>query len=412
MGRINKFISEIVGGRYNVATWIAFGLFLYLILYFSYKGITTSPATPGHDIDSIVYHIPIAQSIASRNLFPPTLPHGLGYYPAIGEAILAIFVFLGIPLNLFNLLALFILFILCKLLSQSFGLSNTYSTVFAISVVTLNSVTRLANNQTIDIWLAIFFLFSLYLLQIPSKSISYFLKLGITMGLLIGVKYSGILFAGILIVFYFRKIVKNMNFAKFLSFSIPILILGLSWYIRNYAIIGNPIFPGSVFGLQKHPDFIVQNWYPITSILQNPSFITTFLLALVSEYLIWSVTLFIPLGIIFLERLKRIIFDNNIKQIALIGLSNFGVYLFIPSNPGAVLSDARYLFPAIIPLILTAFLLAQKYKRMNELIIVALLSSYSIIAQLEYRPKLAFVWLTLISILLINSNSLKLRLKL
>ena len=57
-------------------------------------------------------------------------------------------------------------------------------------------------------------------------------------------------------------------------------------------------------------------------------------------------------------------------------------------------------------------LLAQKYKRMNELIIVALLSSYSIIAQLEYRPKLAFVWLTLISILLINSNSLKLRLKL
>lgn len=412
MGAIDKFLHKIVGDRINIAAWLSFGLFLYLLIYLSYQGITTSPETPGHDIDSIVYHIPIAQNIASGKLLPPDLPHGLGYYPAVGESILAIFIILGNPLNLFNVLGLILLFTLCRAISRRFGLSNAYSTIFAVSVVSLNSVTRLTNSQSVDILLAIFFLIALYLLQIPSKSFLYFIKLGIAVGLLIGVKYSGVLFAGILILFYFRQIVKNMNFAKFLTFSIPILILGLSWYIRNYTITGNPMYPGGLFGLHKHPDFMVQNWYPIVSLLQNPSFITTFFLALVSEYLIWSVTLFMPFVILYFEKLKRINFDQKIKHLAFLGLANFGVYLFIPSNPGAVVSDVRYLFPSLIPLILATFLLAQKYKRVNELSIVALFSSYSVLAQLEYRPKLVFVWLILISFLLINSNSLKLRLKL
>lgn len=404
MGKSSQFISKIVGSKQRVIFWIAFGLFLYLIIYFSYQGITTSPSTPGHDIDSITYHIPIAKNFASGRLLPLDLKHGLGYYPSVGEAILAVFIILGIPLNLFNVLGLVLLFIISKKLAQNFGLNNSYLIVFAVSVVSLNSVNRLVNNQTIDIWLAIFFLLSLSLLQNPKKSVSYFLKLGISIGFLIGVKYSGILFVGVLALFYYKKVFKYINLKRVLALSIPIIILGFSWYLRNYALTGNPIYPGGLFGLEKHPDFMVQNWYPITSILRNPPFIVKLFTTLVSEYLIWVAALILPIFVIYLDKIRKISIDKNIKLLSFLGVSNFAVFFFLPSNPGAVVSDVRYLFPSFIPLILAAFLLAKRFNKLKELSIIALLSSFLVIAQFAYRPKIVFAWLLLISGLLFVKN--------
>ena len=411
MGKINKLILKIVGGRYNVATWISFGLFFYLVLYFSYKGITTSPATLGHDIDSIVYHIPIAQNLAKGNFLPPDLRHGLGYYPAVGESILAVFIILGIPLNLFNVLGLFVLFIVSRILAQRFGLNNLYSTVFAASVASLNSVTRLVNNQTIDVWLVIFYLLCLYLLIKPQKKISYFLLLGISFGLLIGVKYSGIVFAAVLALFFFRNVIRKLNIARFLALGIPIIIFGFSWYIRNYALTGNPIYPGSVFGFEKHPDFITQGWYPIQTLFYYPGAIVLIITALISEYLIWMITLILPFLIIYLDKLRSLNIDKNIKLLSFLGIANFAVFFFLPSNPGAIVSDVRYLFPSLIPLMLASFLLAKKFNKLPEISTIAILSASAVLPQFEFRPKLAFIWLTIMSGVFIYINFLKHRLK-
>ena len=81
-----------MGSRGEIVGKIAFSLFIFILLYFSFQALTTTPIDT-NDVDSLRYHIPIAESIADGQLLsPPILKRGLGYYPAVGESILALFI--------------------------------------------------------------------------------------------------------------------------------------------------------------------------------------------------------------------------------------------------------------------------------------------------------------------------------
>ena len=381
-------------GSKNGLVKISVFLFVFVFIYFFYIGVTTTPEII-NESDSLAYHIPIAQSLASGNLFkPPDLSRGIGYYPAVGEAILAVFILLGIPLNLFNLLGLSLLFVSSVKLGKTFKASNASAVIFAASVVSLNSVLRLITAQTIDIWLAVFFVLSLILLKSKDKGVGHYIKLGLALGFLIGVKYSGLIYASVLVLLFGKDLFGKNYLKNSFLFVVPVIFTGGIWYARNYVLTGNPIYPGNLLIFEGHSEFLLQDWNPLRTIIEIPGAIWLFVQALISEYLIWPLSYLVLTALIIKRRLA-----NSGGKLAALGLINFGIYLFLPSWPENLVSDLRYLFPSFIPMVLGLFLLAEKYKKSNELYIVAILSSVSVLAQFAYRPKIIIVWLLTIVVI-------------
>lgn len=210
----------------KVISKIFLAVVLILVIQFAYFGITTSIAGI-YEGDSAAYHIPIAQQLAHFNFLPPNIPQGLGFYPAASELILATLIILHIPINLFGVFALILLFYFAKKVGESFGLTREMAIIFTGCVATMQSVLRWPLTQTVDIWLAVFFLASLYLLKNPQKTLSYFLKLGIALGFLIGVKYSGAIYGIILLIVYGKEALSKINFKQIVYFIIPVFLIGL-----------------------------------------------------------------------------------------------------------------------------------------------------------------------------------------
>ena len=185
----------------NILSKIALFIFVVLTIQFIYFGITTS-LQGIYEKDSIIFHIPIAQEISKLIFLPANLSLGLGYLPATAESILSLFILLHLPLNLFNVLAFVLLFIVSKKVSESFGVTKEMSIIYAVSVVTLQSVLRWPLTQSADIWVAVFFLATLYFLVNPKPTNKHYLLLGFSSGMLVGAKFSGLPFLAILLIFF------------------------------------------------------------------------------------------------------------------------------------------------------------------------------------------------------------------
>lgn len=381
-------------------------LFLFVLLYFTHLAVTTTPVQLG-EVDSLTYHIPIAESISRANFVDLShIKQGLGYYPAVGETILSLFVKLNIPLNLFNVLGIMLLFFSCRLTARVFGLSKTTSLVFATTFSLLPTVLRLVLTQTIDIWLAVFFLWSLSLLQKPKRSVLYFLKIGSSLGLLVGVKYSGILLALALLVVYLRKLFVLLTVRKIIAFSIPFFIFGLSWYVRNWVLTGNPIYPVAFLNWQADANFHATDWTSIKVFLE-PGGIWLMIQALISEYLFWSLAPLLIILISFYSKIKkRKELFKDLRPLIVLAVINIIIFLPQPSLPDAqiVVSNMRFVYPVMIPLVLLMFLIAKRLRILKEITFIALLSSISVLPQLDYRPKIVIVWLIFIASLLIKQT--------
>lgn len=377
-------------------TWfvsrIALIIFAYIVIFFGFNGLTSNYL----EGDSINYHIPIAKAFLSGQLQNPTLFEGerfLKFSPGINEIILAKFMFLHIPINAFNVLGLIMLFLTCFYTGKRFNLNRETSIVFAGSIVTLHTMLRWANTQIIDIWLGVWFVLLLGLLQKPEKSIKYFLYLGFAAGMLIGSKYSGPIFLTILIIFYFKKLIKFINVKNVIAFFVPFSILGLSWYLRNYFVTGNPLYPQG-FLIFKDGGFTILSINVWRATLLLPNGISNFINAIISEYGLWAVSIFTPL-LIFSKKVRK----TQYLPLILIGSLCFVVFLFLPSDKyyNIAVSVFRYSYSAFITLILSIFLLAVKFKKENLLVIFAL-SNMIIVSELTFRPKFLILLLPIVFI--------------
>lgn len=395
MGEIGSKISVFVGSKQSLISKLALALFLFIVIYFSFQGITTTPEQK-QEIDSLVYHIPIAKHFAKGNIFTaPDLPHGLGYYPSVGEAILSIFVFLGIPLNLYNVLAITSLFIITYFTAKEFRLDNNASIIFATSVSSLNTITRLISTQTIDIWLTVFFFSALYLLKRPRNSYSYYMGLGIIFGLLIGVKYSGMIYVATLILIFGKKVISKLNFNRLIALFTPMILLGAYWFIRNFIYTANPFYPITILGFMGNPTMLV---IPVWASFSTLPGLMLNLEAFISEYLIWSL---MPLFLVYiLFKFRKEIGD--VKKLMLLGFLNLIPYLVYPSDFFSriiITSNYRFTYPAMMPLMFSLFIIAKKYKFELKLAVISILSTFAVLLQFSYRPKIIFIWLVLIIII-------------
>lgn len=374
-------------------TWIKIAtlIFLYILFYSIFTGVTTLP----NEGDSLSYHIPIAQTILTGEFLHPhyklLYEHKYAwdrmYFPAASEFILALFLFSHVPLNLYNVLAWILLLISGYLLARSYKLDSKFALIFAFTVCTLNTVLRWLNAQTVDIWLAVFFMLSLTLFQKPKSTVFYFVKLGFVLGMLFGTKYSGSSFAIVLLLLYGFSLLKYINLQKFIGFIIPFILLGIFWYIRNYLATGNPIYPvgisyigGQVIDIQVWQAFL---YYPVD--MFN---------SLILEFRIWSLVLLIPfLYFLYLVLTKKKVTELP-KKLIYLAVINFILFLFFPSAPenNIHISNYRLAYPVFIPLILFVFIFAKVKDRIKELTTISI-ANMVMLPPMQIYPKLVFIYI-------------------
>ena len=226
----------------NISLFLA----LYYLVYYVYLGIVSPIPALG---DSFDYHIPIAKSILNGSFLTAPFSAYSHFYPGDSEAINSMFILLNIPLTFSNILASVLLGIGCYFLGKTYKLSKFSSIIFATSIFSLNAILRWMNAVNVDVWIGLYFVITLILLKNPKKSLVYFVKLGVIFGLLIGSKYSAILFSLTLFIFYFKDLLKIVSLKRIISFLVPFSLLGLFWYFRNFMATGNPFYPTPILGL-------------------------------------------------------------------------------------------------------------------------------------------------------------------
>lgn len=366
---------------------------LYYFTYYVYQGIINPIPALG---DSWDYHIPIAKTILDGRFLNPSdfkLPQW--YYPGSSEAINALFILLHIPLTLSNIFATCVLFFCLFYLAKIFRLLDYYAIIFASAFTTLNVVLRWLNAVSIDVWVAVWFVLAMVLLENPKKNYLYFAKLGLVLGMLIGSKYTAFIFLLVLLAFYFKNIkniIKLLTLSKFLTFFVPFSIFGLFWYIRNYIYTQNPFYPLVVLGF---PGKEIFGNYRVWNVgLKHPVIMFDSALA---EYKMWIFVVILAFSwLVYWYIIKRQYYLDAINKLFLLGLTNFLLYFTFPTSeqPWIMVSSFRYSFPAFIPLMLGTFLLAAKYKK-EDLVGYLAVGNMIMVTSLEYHPKLVFIYIPL-----------------
>lgn len=388
--------------KVRVIAVISFIICVYYLVYYFYQGILNPIPLPG---DSFDYHIPIEKSILNGT-FLTTLNFNSyqWFYPGSAEAINSIFIFLHIPLTLSNLFASVILFFTCLKLGLIFLKNKYLSLLFASTVISLNVVTRWFNAVSIDIWTAVFFLLSIILLENPQKKVKYFIFLGLVLGMLIGSKYSAILFLIPILIIYQKNVFSKLNIHRLISFLIPFSLFGLFWYIRNFLVKQNPFYPMELFGFKGRVLFTgnVLNEsikYPME--MANSFF---------SEYKLWMFAPIIAAIFIIYTIYKKKFVTNNITKLFTIGIINFLLYFSFPTSyqPWIMVSSLRYSYPVFIPLILGLFVLSQKYKKEDLLGYFSIANSLGVLSFVFY-PKLILFFLPVSAIFLYFFEKYKLK---
>ncbi len=366
-------------------------IFSYLLIYFLVRGINLN----SYEGDSLNYHIPIANAFLNGSVKNPefikdAVPF-LKYSPGANEGILSVLIALNIPMNIFNVFGVVSLFFVCVFTGRRFLLEKDMSVIFAGSIVMLHTMTRWINTQVIDIWLGVWFVLILGLLQKPEKSLRFFAILGFASGMLIGSKYTGPIFLLILGIFYFRKIFSVISLKGIIAALIPFTLLGLSWYLRNYLVSGNPLYPqGFLFFKDGGYGILQINVWRVT--LQYSNGIVNFINAIISEYGLWSVSILTPLLLLFKK-----VRESNARSLILIGTLCLFLFFFLPSDRhyNIAVSVFRYSYPAFITLILAIFMLGKQFKKENALILFTL-ANFLIIPELIFKPKLLILFLPVV----------------
>lgn len=387
------------GYSIKILSYFSITIVSLFFLYNVYTGIITKPS----EGDSVNYHIPVANYYLTGQIFsPPDKNMIIRWYPSASESILALFILLHIPLNLYNMLASLILLITCYKLGNYFFENSHFSIIFATNIISLYGVQRLQHTQNIDIWLSIFFILSFFLLLNPQKRISYFLKLGFCLGMIIGSKYSGPMWAFAIILVYGKRLIPYLNLKRIIIFTIPILILGISWYMRNLIITGSPIYPQGFFFLSGYIEWKKNNFsfmnYPMWKSFVNYPYLT--ISAFISEYMMWTLNIIaIPLIFVFAQIHKTFINFKAIKDMLFLTVISYIFFFILPggSQYEQIVLGMRYSYGPLILSILCIFLLSMRIKLTNLLCYI-IAANTLIIFLPSYHPKVLIVVIPMIII--------------
>jgi hypothetical protein len=340
------------------------------------------------------YNLPLARLILSGGIWHPGTDNPYLFFPASSNLILALFVLLRLPINLFGLAGGIMLFVACLKLGSTFGLKKPQSLLLAAAFCLTTSVVRTLTDQSVDKWLAVWFIWAVILLEKPKLTIKHSLYLGLAFGMLVGTKYSGPLFALAIFVVYAGRLYRYFNLERVLAAGTAFTATGLIWYIRNWFLTGNPLYPAHFLFFEGFPGYSQQDWMLWKIPLMYPAGIWPLVSAYLSEYLIWALA-FIPIVWFVADRYRRgfrltPLFGRLMRLIAATG----AVALFLPiTTPYYIeiyhtISDMRYIYVFVLLQMLAVFLLAREYKMNRWLTIAAVVNMPAVFSFIPYYPKL------------------------
>ena len=246
LGKLN--LHNIVFDSKGIPVFIILFVLTFLVILYN----ELSPLT---EIDSIAYHLPIVSNLISTNgvweVFHAGFTGPNTFFPANHEAIQAFFAVLTGNMNfgfVVNLLAFLLL------LTSLFDLGNKkisklFSFIIALCCISVPFLFNQFLNLQIDLFM--FCLFSSGVALMVSSVISNdkfdLLKGFLVLGIMLGAKYNSVPQIIVLIPFFiFLFIYHRKSFKSIFWHPFIILLPGIFWYIRNWIIAGNPIYP---FGL-------------------------------------------------------------------------------------------------------------------------------------------------------------------
>lgn len=366
---------------------IILGIFVWWFISSFYQGITIPPS----EGDSLIIHIPAAQRILAGTIFNLDYTKDL-FYPSSIELILALFILLKIPLGLFNIFGVFALFIGSYLLGKVLFKDKYYSLSFSVSVSLLHGIIRWDLTQKPDILMLASLSFILWIvLKTKRVEIDYF-WLGLFSGFFVGAKFNSPLFLLVILIPFYKIFLKEFTFTKLFVFLLPFTPIGLSWYLRNIYITGDPFYFPDYIHITSN--FSLSN-FTIYGYIFQPILMMN---AYISEFLIWGLSLILIPVFLYINR-KQIKKDKTL--IALKFFLSAVVILFISfafpyrALQHQMVGTSRYILPMIYLLVICTFLIFQKYKKENLLAIMVIPTI--IISQIsDYHPKLLFPIIILI----------------
>jgi hypothetical protein len=383
---------------------ILVGLYILVVGYY-FAILYISRFIIGNEIDSITYHVPLSKNFSNLNYIKlDNIPLGLGYYPGVGEVLLSLVIGLSLPLGFYNIFLFIVLFFSLGSLFRSLSTNKNLSIIFSAVVCLLPTIVRLISNQKVDILVLILFSELLKSFIKLDRSNFAYLKVGLFTGFLTGTKYSGILYALSLFIVFWKEIRKNIDFKKILYLIMPILVIGFSWYLRNYLVKGNPFYPTTLFGFEGDPNFFYDKLTLSKAMFTIPGGLWAVIQSYVSEYLIFTISPLIIFGyLIYNKFIKKVSSKPLFWKLLFISLLNF---LFLLPQPGGATFETaiqvvRFSYAAMVPAILGVFLIAEENKLHEPLAVIAVLSAASVLPLLNMYPKLIFLWLVVISAFLI-----------
>jgi len=210
---------------------------------------------PVWEYDSLTYHLPmIAEWIKTESLwsiFYSAYSGPIAYYPGNGELLSMWYM---LPLgndylaNIQNIILLPIFIITALSLGKKIKLPTSISVLFCALFAYSPIVLKEIGTPHVDLLFALSFLYCIYFFIDYSRTkhpkyIVFFLS---ALAIFIGTKYLALPFGAIIGTIFFLYAFRIKTIKYFLLSIIPVLFLGKFFFLRNFFITGNPLFPSAV----------------------------------------------------------------------------------------------------------------------------------------------------------------------
>lgn len=366
------------------------GIFIWWLVTSIYSGVSIPPS----EGDSLTIHIPAAERIINRTIFQLDYTKDL-FYPSAVELILALFILLKIPLGLFNIIGVLALFIGSLLLGKELFRDINYSLVFAVSASLLHGIIRWSLTQKPDIFMLASLAFLLWIVLKQKRKIIDYLLLGLFCAFFIGAKFNGPVFLIVVLLPFYNLFIKEFSWKKLSVFIIPFTIVGLSWYLRNIYITGDPVY------FPDYTNIISQGSisnYTIYAYLTQPLQMAN---GYLSEFMLWSLGIFlIPF---FLYKNRKNINDKINSTILKSSVSAFVILIISLAFPYRALyhqmvGTMRYTLPMIFLIMICIFLIFKKYGH-ERLLAITVIPMIIVSQMQDYHPKIILLAIPLIWII-------------
>jgi hypothetical protein len=246
-------------GPFNNPGKLIFNVICFVCLFLLWVSVTC----PIKEYDSLAFHLPVMAKWYQTGSFTMLEQFSqISRYPYNWEVLCTLYL---MPFREYfstsfsNVIAWVLFGLSVYLLAIKIGAARIHSLAASSLVMTLPIVLRNVNTMHIDLPFAAFFMAALYLIvhSIHTRSLGYLSLFLAALGMLAGIKTSGLIYGMILVVVFALMALRLKYFEKSpLNFSLEpnsaaipfgimgglsFLLLGGFWYLRNFIQLGNPI---------------------------------------------------------------------------------------------------------------------------------------------------------------------------